>query len=271
MGRRHTAIRMLLLASMVAGCAGTSPSPSGTATPVDSTGPGNQPAATAEATPASAAPVATVAPTPAPTPRPSPTAAPLPPNSVSGFIRDADGNPVAGAEVDLAWVAKDGNSGGGDTVTTDATGYYRTALNYGGPRPGQCYYLYVGANGGWLTFDGRGRWTVKNAPKVCLPLGDTPTLLDISLPATVPVSGKLVWANGKPAAGQWVEASSTSKGAGQTIGSTKTDKQGRFTLDLPPGKFVLWTTLSRSDPRFLTVTVKSRPLTGLVGRLPVNR
>ena len=264
---RTSLVSCLLAAGLLAGCG--SSTPAGTAPPAATAAPS---VAVATAAPtASAAPVATVAPTPAPTPRPSPTAAPLPPNSVSGFIRDADGNPVAGAEVDLAWVAKDGDSGGGDTVTTDATGYYRTALNYGGPRPGQCYYLYVGANGGWLTFDGRGRWTVKNAPKVCLPLGDTPTLLDISLPATVPVSGKLRWANGKPAAGQWVEASSTSKGAGQTIGSTKTDKQGRFTLDLPPGKFVLWTTLSRSDPRFLTVTVKSRPLTGLVGRLPVNR
>jgi 5-hydroxyisourate hydrolase-like protein (transthyretin family) len=195
----------------------------------------------------------------------------LPPNSVSGFIRDADGNPVAGVEVDLAFVEKNGDTGGGDTVTTDETGYYRTALYYGGPRPGQRYYLYVGANGGYLTFDGRGRWTVKNVPKVFVPLGDTPTILDITLPATVPVSGKLLWANGKPAAGQRVEASSTSRGAGQTIGSTRTDKQGRFTLDLPPGSYVLWTTLSRGDPRFLDVTVKTRPIKGLVGRLPFNR
>ena len=262
--KRATAAAVLMLAAAACGPQSPSVAPSSTAL------------STAAGSPAAEPSQAPATPTPAPptTPSPAPSATPTPPPpaySVSGHVKTASGKPLVGATVTLDAGDRDSTFGGWE-ATTDAEGHFLVQYPIGRPPAGTRFWLTVRSGSLALTVDGRGQWTLKDEPKVYVQIRDTATVLhDIVWPKTVTVSGRLVWANGKPAAQVWVFAHAVIRGNIQDQGGAVTNAKGIFSIDLVPGRFTLYATLSRSDPVFLTVTVKSTPIKGLVGHLPVNR
>jgi hypothetical protein len=146
---------------------------------------------------------------------------------VSGTVKSSDGKPVAGARVSL--LARNFFGGSGEnSARSDAKGAYRIE----GVLPGD-FRLHAtadgyGSEGGEIAVSG-------------------PITRDFVLPEGIVVSGIVLDAAGRPAAGAEVEASSRPSGGGMfTSDRGTTDAEGRFTFKrLGPGEITL--TAKRGD------------------------
>lgn len=119
---------------------------------------------------------------------------------VTGVVLDADGHPVADAEVDLVRIysASDDDYSFIDTTYTDATGHY----TFAGVNRGRPYTVRASTwgDGGWSPFMFLGQQVnVLQATTFTLPAGSTGRTLDpITLPRGTAITGTVTGPTGNP-------------------------------------------------------------------------
>lgn len=167
--------------------------------------------------------------------------------TLTGKMTDAEGNPVANVEVRV--VTYTANSSTSSGTRTDDTGVYRMEIR-------SARHLFLDA---WQTWGG----DLVAEPVVDLEVKSQPRTLTINRTMLPPktISGTITWgASRKPSVRHAIELirDESLPGAGDkprygheifSVRWIQTDEQGRYTANIPPGRYILKTTVDRDGGR----------------------
>lgn len=231
--RRFPLVCAVLLASVALGCSsGNVPGTSPPAPPVVTPTP---------TLPATLSPIPTptpAPPTPSPTQMPTPTIEPSPTQpaeafTVTGYIYDSAGHPVAGA---MVYATREDDEFMTLYHTAGADGFYRIDVNQAG-FGATAYCMSVAAPSSAGVAFGPSGWTINRSDRECVEVGQAPRQIDVSLPDFTRVDGRVIGSNGTGCSDRRVfaEPVDESLDSGRVV---EGDGQGNFTVFLLPA---VWT------------------------------
>lgn len=153
-----------------------------------------------------------------------------PETTLSGTVLDPGGQAVANAEVSLRWIDRRARFRWICTAMTDAKGAFR----FDGLPDGE-HVVSVETNAG-----------VFRAARITLKRGEAKTDLALGLETGVELRGVVLDEHGKPVEGTTMHAI-TQKNDGDSLGSARSDPQGRFAMRIPAGAAYLYITSANID------------------------